>query len=133
MKRIIPVLFLALIITSNSFAQEAKDAYLALKKIEASVQVGVKFNRYSELLADAQFAMNLYLDKLRRSEEKLEKENDLMIALKEPLDDYKKAKSTWGNILNSRNSEANNNYKEELQNLWSKASKGLEEAGKLMK
>lgn len=70
-------------------AQSAKEAVLALKKLEARVQSGVSYRDYGQALGDAKFPVNLYLE----SEDK--KNPALVESIKKTMEHYEVVGRVW--------------------------------------
>ena len=46
----------------TTFAQSAKEAIYALKKLEAKCQIGASYRDYSSVLGEAKFSVNLFIE-----------------------------------------------------------------------
>jgi hypothetical protein len=55
-------LFLFLLTPCLSFAQSSKEALMALKKLQAKIQVGISYKEYGPACGDAKFPVNLFLE-----------------------------------------------------------------------
>jgi len=55
---------ISIMIPISVHAQTAKDAILALKKLEAKIQVGISYRDYLPALGEAKFPVNLYLESI---------------------------------------------------------------------
>lgn len=77
------------------WSYEAKDAYKALKKIEANTEIGISSNEYSKLLADGKFEFNLYAESPGAKVE-------LKEAFASTFNHYKIAKEYWDLKLANR-------------------------------
>jgi hypothetical protein len=85
------ILFIFIISPTPSFAQTAKDALLALKKIQAKIQVGISYNDYGPACGDAKLQVNLFLDSSEA------KQNfKLTEAIKNAMKHYEGALEVWG-------------------------------------
>lgn len=75
---------------SAVFGQSAKEALLALKKLEVKVETGISYIDYSSALADAKFPVKLFL-------ETSESKNDANLAasFQKIIDGYEFASSVW--------------------------------------
>lgn len=73
-----------------SHAQSAKDALMALKKLEARIQGGVTYRDYGSALGEAKFPLNLYFES---SEAK--KYSDLSSSLRNAMYHYDVASRVW--------------------------------------
>lgn len=71
-------------------SQQAKDAVLELRKVEAKTQVGVNTNDYLAALAAAKLAVNLYLASPAAKDDPT-----LSDAIKKTMKDYQSAASIW--------------------------------------
>lgn len=67
-------ILISLLFPLNAGAQSAKEAFMALKKLEARIQIGITHQDYVRELGEAKFPVNLYL-------EGPEAKNDLELAL----------------------------------------------------
>src|SRR6266481_1879701 len=63
--------------------QQAKDAVLALKKLEARIQSGVNYDDYIRALGDARFSVNLFTDS-----QEAKKYLELVKTVKDAMSDY---------------------------------------------
>lgn len=89
-KLLLIIVSICLFSPSVSFAQSAKDALKALKRLEARCESGISYKEYSPALGDAQFEVNLYL------ESKEAKDNPkLAMIINGIMFDYKWAKLAW--------------------------------------
>ena len=59
---IIFVFVISVLFSVQGHAQTAKDAFLALKKMEARLQAGLSIRDYSSVLGEVKFPVNLYLE-----------------------------------------------------------------------
>ncbi len=73
------------------FAQSAKEALLALKKLEVRVESGISYRDYSSAVADAKFPVKLFLES---SDSK--NDNALSSAFQKAVEHYDFANSVWG-------------------------------------
>ena len=85
---------MVLLLPSFVFGQSAKDAYKALKKIEAKVEVGIGYKDYMNALGDAQYEVNLYSQGAEST-----KESDVVSLMKNVLNHYRLAGVVWGNMV----------------------------------
>lgn len=69
--------------------QQAKDAVIALKKLEAKVQTGINYPDYVSSVGEAVFAVNLLVDNPNN------KHPELTNAIRDALADYKFAGEVW--------------------------------------
>ena len=56
--------FIILLIPIFAYADNTKDAVMALKKMEARVQSGISYRDYGNALADAKFPVNLFMESI---------------------------------------------------------------------
>jgi peptidoglycan hydrolase CwlO-like protein len=56
------VLLFVFALSTNAFGQSAKEAVMALKKLQVRYQTGVSYKDYPTALADAKFPVQLYLE-----------------------------------------------------------------------
>ncbi len=75
---------ITLVISNWVYGETAKDAYIALKKLEAKCQVGISYNNYFEALGDIQFDINMFLES-RQAERNPELTESIIVT----LDHYK--------------------------------------------
>ena len=61
--RCLAVLSILLLIVFQAAAQTAKDAVMALRKLQAKVEAGVTYRDYRSSLGDAKFEVDLFLEK----------------------------------------------------------------------
>ncbi len=85
------VLLFVFALSTNAFAQSAKEAVYALKKLQVQVQTGISYREYSPAVAEAKFPVKLYL-------ESPEAQNtpQLSEALKNAVNHYDFANTVWG-------------------------------------
>ena len=84
------VVLIVLLMTPLVFGQSAKDAVMALKKLEVKVGTGISYIDYSTAVADAKFPVKLFLES---SESKSEAE--LSSSLQKAIEHYEFANSVW--------------------------------------
>ncbi len=69
MKRLaILLILLTIFFPASVNAQSSKDAYNALKKLEAKIQTGISFKEYSPALGDAKFEVNMFSESAEAKE-----------------------------------------------------------------
>jgi len=76
------------------YAQSGKDAYKALKKLEAKSQVGTDYRGYMEALGDANLELNLFAESKSASASP-----ELVESLKKAMEHYKDAADLWKTIV----------------------------------
>jgi hypothetical protein len=120
---------MVLLIPSFSFGQSAKDAYKALKKIEAKVEVGIGYKDYMNTLGDAQYEVNLYSQSAEAT-----KESDAVSLMKNVLNHYRLAGVVWGNMVTGTppTNVTRMHYDARMQYHWQEASKELRELSKYL-
>jgi hypothetical protein len=84
------IFLLILLFPIMAFSQSAKDAYKALKKIEAQTKTGINFASYRNALVDAQLEVELFIESPEASKKK-----KLSRHLKNALDAYQAANQLW--------------------------------------
>jgi IS1 family transposase len=119
-------LTMSLAITSISIAGEEEKALLkALEKLKASVETGVSYNKYYELLSDARTELNMYK---RNHKEEYSGEGtpqtffNSYVSL--ALSKYEQAGISWKNKMEYRNSS----YDKFIDDWWKGASENLDKA-----
>lgn len=88
---IVLALSTSLLFLSSLNAQPSNDAIKALRKIDATVSMGINFTDYGRLMAESNYAMQEYLSKPTKNQ-------PLDRAIKDAWDLYVLAKRTWTNI-----------------------------------
>jgi hypothetical protein len=84
-------MILSLIITSNlGISQSAKEALLALKKLEARCQSGISYQDYSPALGEAKFPVNLFLESKGASVN-----YQLAVSIKTIMEHYEMVQPVW--------------------------------------
>lgn len=88
-KKICTVISVAVFLLSGfpAYAQSAKEAVRALKKLEAHVETGTTLKDYSQMLGDAKFEVNLFLESKQSSIKP-----QLTSLIKQILDEYEDGK-----------------------------------------
>lgn len=56
------LIFILFLTPSITFGQSAKDAIMALKKLEARVEIGISYKDYGPALGETKFPVNLFLE-----------------------------------------------------------------------
>jgi len=92
-----------LLFPSLVFAQSAKDAIRALKKLEARCQVGIAYVDYSPALGDAKFEVNMFLETqeakqkpdFNLSGKSLTTYNLLASSIQKTMEHYEYAQEAW--------------------------------------
>lgn len=93
MKKIIFLsLLILLFIVPASYAQSAREAVKALKRVEARVDMGISYNEYLLAVADARVEVQMYLES-QEARQKVELTN----LIKKILDHYETAREVWRN------------------------------------
>lgn len=88
------ILFTVMIIgltASATYAQSAKEAIMALKKMEARTQSGISYRDYSSALGEAKFAVNMFQESKDASKDIELKESILRV-----MGHYEMAGTFWG-------------------------------------
>jgi hypothetical protein len=80
-----------LLIPSSLFAQSAKEALMALKKLQAKVQVGISYKEYGPAVGDTKFPVNLFLES-----NEAKKDFKFTQAIKAAMKHYEGALEVWG-------------------------------------
>ncbi len=73
------------------FAQSAKEAVMALKKLQTKVETGISYRDYAPAIAEAKFPVKLFLESPAAKEEL-----DLSNTLTNSLTHYDVANAVWG-------------------------------------
>ena len=73
-----------------SYAQSAKEAFMALKKLEARTQAGISYRDYGPALGEATFPVNLYLETAEGKES-----SDLANAIRRTMSIYSDARLSF--------------------------------------
>jgi hypothetical protein len=89
----ISILF-CLVLFTLSFAQSAKEAVMALKKLQTRVEVGVSYEEYFPALGEAKFPVTLYLESPEAA-----KNPQLKAAVEKSLGHYQLVARTWQNYI----------------------------------
>jgi hypothetical protein len=76
---------------SFSFAQSAKEALMALKKLQAKIQIGISYKEYGPACGDAKFPVNLFLEG-----DEAKKDFKFTQAIKTAMKHYEGAFEVWG-------------------------------------
>jgi hypothetical protein len=76
------------------YAQSGKEAYKALKKLEAKSQVGTDYRGYMDALGDANLELNLFAESKSAGASP-----ELVESLKKALEHYKDAADLWKTIV----------------------------------
>lgn len=97
MKKVMLVLavFLCFAFT-DVHAQSAKDAYMALKKMQARVQAGVSYRDYGQVLKEARRPVNLYLES-----PEADKNPELRDSYKKIIRHYELVGMVWQDAMNN--------------------------------
>lgn len=92
MKRLLPLSFvLALtVVTVPAFAQSAKEAILALKKIESRCQSGISYADYDPAVGDAKVPVSLFLES-----EEAKRSPELTDSMNKVISHYEYAGKIW--------------------------------------
>jgi hypothetical protein len=90
-KLVVLALATSLLLASSLNAQPSNDALKALKKIDATVSMGVNFTDYGRLMAESNYTMQEYLSKPTKNK-------PLDKSIKDAWDLYVLAKRAWTNI-----------------------------------
>jgi len=91
MKRVFILLFLLVLwfpLTVN--AQSSKDAYKALKKLEAKIQTGISYKEYGPALGDTKFEVNMFSESAEAKEKPRLKE-----IFNKTIGHYEEAGTVW--------------------------------------
>ena len=129
-KIFIIIIALCACLPSNIIAFSAKDAYKSLKRVEASIEVGVTFPKYISELVDAKVEVNIFLDN-----EKAKHNSDLAISMKKAMGHYlielyPQVKETTAYKVYGSNPFVE--IEPLLTIIWLEASKELNKIGKLL-
>lgn len=92
-KNSLPILifcFVAIVLPSFAFGQSAKEAILALKKLDTRIETGISYKDYASVVADAKFPVKLFLESAEAKNEP-----QLAKSLSEILNLYDAAFSVW--------------------------------------
>ena len=79
-----------------SYAQSAKDAIMALKKLEARTEVGISYQDYISALGETKFPVNIYLE----SKESVNN-SQLKYAIVKAMRCYDDAKTYWKYVFDA--------------------------------
>lgn len=93
MKKLLSATLIIIILMGLSgvaFGQSAKDAYKALKKVEARVEAGVSYKDYPPVIADAKSEVNMFLEG-----KEAKKNSQLAEHIKKAMDYYMTAGNIW--------------------------------------
>lgn len=82
-------------ITGVAFGQSGKDAFKALKKIEAKVEMGITYIKYREALGDANVELKSFLES-----PSAKKSPELARSISKVMGNYKDAADLWATIAN---------------------------------
>jgi hypothetical protein len=87
---IIALISALLLFPPLTFSQSAKEALIALKKLEARCEAGISYRDYSPALGEAKFPVNLFLESSEAKENP-----DLALSIKTTFNHYDIAKMIW--------------------------------------
>lgn len=90
MKRVVLVLCAVMLSASACYAETAKDAVRALKKLEARCQAGISYRDYAPALGDAKFDVNMYIES-----DEAKNAPELSESIKSAISHYEYANSFW--------------------------------------
>lgn len=90
MKRTVIIFLCLLLFPSYSIAQSAKDAYRAMKKVEAQYQAGVIYKQYLQAIGEAKFELNLFSES-----PEAEKTPELLKCFQVALSCFEDAAEAW--------------------------------------
>lgn len=79
------------------FAQSAKEAVMALKKLQTKVETGISYRDYASAIAEAKFPVKLFLESPASKDEP-----DLSTAMSNILAHYDVANAVWGYKFSGR-------------------------------
>lgn len=96
MKKLAVLLFILVSLPTLAFADSAKDALRALKKLEARCSAGVSYRDYAPALGDAKFEVDLYL-----SSEEAKENEELRKSIDNIMKHYLLAGNVWREKFNS--------------------------------
>jgi hypothetical protein len=125
MKKIfLPLCFVFIFLfPSIGYTQSPKEAYRALKKIEARCQTGISYRDYGSSLGDAKFELNMFFEGPEAKDKP-----ELVYFLKEAMKYYEEALDLWSRNIRLR-WPANGGL---LADKWKMASAELKSAGALI-
>ncbi|MEW6615015.1 MAG: hypothetical protein AB1401_06065 [Thermodesulfobacteriota bacterium] len=98
---VMTTVLIAMIFPTYAFGQSAKEAILALKKLQVKVQTGITYKEYSPAVAEAKFPVIVFLES---PEGKLD--TALSAYLSKAVRHYDNAISVWGIKFSSRRVES---------------------------
>ncbi len=91
-------LFLSVIFfTGITYAQSGKEAFKALKKLEAKVEIGISYQKYRETLGDTNADVKLFLESNEAGNSP-----ELSRSISKVMLNYKDAADLWGQYIESR-------------------------------
>lgn len=82
--------FVLMLITIPAHAQPAKDAIMALKKLEARVQAGISYREYGPALGEAKFPVNIFSES-----DDAKKYPELLDSVNKTMKHYEYAGKAW--------------------------------------
>jgi len=85
---------------ANKLDEKAKDAVLALKKLQSRAEIGVDYHDYSSALADTYFTVKMFLES-----EPAKTVPEFTEALRESIRSYKTAGDVWQAMQSSNPAE----------------------------
>jgi hypothetical protein len=91
---------IVLVLSSAAFAETAKDAIKALKRLEAKCQIGISYRDYTPALGDAKLDVNMYLES-----EEANNNKQLAEDISEAMAFYVYAKEIWEERFKKTSSE----------------------------
>jgi len=92
---IIFMVFISIVFSNPSHAQSAKEAVMALEKLDARCQSGISYRDYSSALVDIEYIVNPYLEEDDDSTVKGKHPNGLKSSIKSAMELFKFAKEVW--------------------------------------
>src|ERR1035437_6287162 len=99
------ILLVCLLLPTQVFADNLKDVYKSLKKLENKVAAGIAYYEYKDILIDCRTERDMFLVEYNKSDKNL-----LNDAIGEVFRYYSLAESAW-KLTNDRIQEASDNKK----------------------